>query len=102
MRIHYEIDDDLHRRAKAAAALRGHLNRREPMPRKPDPMNLYQARLDGVAGRIQGALWTANVDQLTALRENMPRLADALDALLVVLRDKPTHLRPLIDDKRGS
>jgi hypothetical protein len=23
MRIHYEIDDDLHRRAKAAAALRG-------------------------------------------------------------------------------
>jgi hypothetical protein len=39
---------------------------------------------------------------MTALRENMPRLADALDALLVVLKDKPTHLRPLIDDKRGS
>jgi hypothetical protein len=32
----------------------------------------------------------------------MPRLADAVDALLVVLKDKPTHLRPLIDDKRGS
>ena len=63
------------------------------MPRTPDPWNLYQARLDGVAGRIQGARWTANVDQLTALRENMPRLADALDALLVVLKDKPTHLR---------
>jgi hypothetical protein len=45
------------------------------MPRRPDPWNLYQARLDGVAGRIQGALWTANVDQLTALRENMSRLA---------------------------
>jgi hypothetical protein len=32
----------------------------------------------------------------------VPRLADALDALLEVLKDKPTHLRPLIDDKRGS
>jgi hypothetical protein len=53
-------------------------------------------------GRIQGTLWTANVDQLTALRQNTPRLADALDALLVVLKDKPTHLRALIDDKRGS
>ena len=41
-------------------------------------------------------------DQLTALRDNMPRLADALDALRVMLKDKPTHLRPLIDDKRGS
>jgi hypothetical protein len=69
------------------------------MPRTPDPWNLYQARLDGVAGRIQGALWTADVGQL---RENTPRLADALDALLEVLKDKPTHLRPLIDDKRGS
>jgi hypothetical protein len=39
---------------------------------------------------------------LTALRENVARLADARDALLVVLKDKPTHLRPLIDDKRGS
>jgi hypothetical protein len=32
----------------------------------------------------------------------MPRLADALDALLEVLKDKPTHLRPLIDDRRES
>jgi hypothetical protein len=72
------------------------------MPRRPDPNLVWEARLDGVVGRIQGALWTANVDQLTALRENMPRLADALDALLVVLKDRPTHLRPLIDDKRGS
>jgi hypothetical protein len=72
------------------------------MPRTPDLWNLHQARLDGVAGRIQGVLWTANADQLTALRENMPRLADALDALLEVLKDEPTHLRPLIDDKRGS
>jgi hypothetical protein len=32
----------------------------------------------------------------------MPRLADTFDALLVVLKDKPTHLRPLIDDERGS
>jgi hypothetical protein len=55
------------------------------------------------AGTHPGApSWTANVDQLTALRENMPRLADALDALLEVLKDKPTHLRPLIDDKRAT
>jgi len=33
------------------------------------------------------------------LQENLPRLADAL---LVVLNDQPTHLRPLIDDKRSS
>ena len=72
------------------------------MPRRPDPNLIWEARLDGVGGRIQGALWTANVDQLTALRDNMARLADALDALLVVLKEKPTHLRPLIDDKRGS
>jgi hypothetical protein len=32
----------------------------------------------------------------------MPRLADTPDALLVVLKEKPTHLRSLIDDKRGS
>jgi hypothetical protein len=32
----------------------------------------------------------------------MPRLADALDALLVVLKDKPAHIGPLIDDQRGS
>jgi hypothetical protein len=32
----------------------------------------------------------------------MPRLADALDALLVVLKDKPAHLRPLIDDRRET
>jgi hypothetical protein len=31
----------------------------------------------------------------------VPRLAEALDALLVVLKDKPNHLRTLIDDKRG-
>jgi hypothetical protein len=41
-------------------------------------------------------------DQLTAPRENMPRLAEAVDALLVVLKEKPMHLRPLTDDKRGS
>jgi hypothetical protein len=70
--------------------------------RRPDPNLVWEGRLDCVVGRIQGALWTANIDQLTALRENMPRLADALDALLEVLKEKPTHLRPLIDDKRGS
>ena len=72
------------------------------MRRRPDPNLVWEGRLDGVVGRIRGALWTANVDQLTALWKNMPRLADALDALLVVLKEKPTHLRPLIDDKRGS
>ena len=61
-----------------------------------------EARLDGVVGRIQRALWTANIDQLTASRENRLRLADALDALLVVLKDKPAHIGPLIDDQRGS
>jgi hypothetical protein len=43
---------------------------------------------------------TANLVQMSALWENMPRLADDLD-LLVVLKYKPTHLRRLIDDKRG-
>jgi len=41
-----------------------------------------------------------SISPASSLRENMPRLADALDALLVVLKDNPTHLR--IDDKRGS
>jgi hypothetical protein len=72
------------------------------MPRRPDPKLVWAARLDGVVGCVQGALWTANVDQVTALRENMPRLGDALDALLVVLKEKPTHLRPLIDDWGGG
>ena len=80
----------------------GHLDQTEPLPRRADPWNLCQARLDGVAGRIQGAAWTANAGQLTALPQNMPRLADALDALLEALKEKATHLRPLIDDKRGS
>jgi hypothetical protein len=71
-------------------------------PRRPDPNLVWEGRLDGVVGRIRGALWTANVDQLSALRVNMPRLADALDALSVVSKEKPTQLRPLIDDKRGT
>jgi hypothetical protein len=71
------------------------------MPRKPDPWNLYQARLDGVAGRIQAALWTADVGQLTALQEDWPKLSTAFDALLEVLESKPKG-RPLLDDKRAT
>jgi hypothetical protein len=59
------------------------------MPLRPNRNLVWEAGLDGVVGRVQGALCTANVDQLTALRAIMPRLADALDALLVVLKDKP-------------
>jgi hypothetical protein len=44
------------------------------LERRPDLNLVWEARLDGVAGRIEGALWTANVDQLAALRENTPRL----------------------------
>jgi hypothetical protein len=32
------------------------------MRRRPDPNVVWEARLNGVIGRIQGALWTANVD----------------------------------------
>jgi hypothetical protein len=72
------------------------------MPRRPDPNLVWEARRDGIVGRVQGALWTATVDQLTAFRATMPHLADVLDALLVVLKEKPYQLRPLTDDKRGS
>jgi hypothetical protein len=48
------------------------------MPRNPDPLQIDQARLEGVALRIQGALWTADVAQLTALQEGWPQLAAAL------------------------
>jgi hypothetical protein len=71
------------------------------MPRNPDPLRVWQARLDGVAGCIQGVLWTATIDQLTGLREDWPNLAAALDGLLEVLADKPTG-RPLFDDQRAT
>ena len=61
------------------------------MPRTPDPWNLYQARLDALTGRVQGALWTADAGPLTALRENRPASPPP-----------STHLRPLIDDRRAT
>jgi hypothetical protein len=42
------------------------------MPRRPDPNLVWEARRDGIVGRVQGALWTATVDQLTAFRATMP------------------------------
>jgi hypothetical protein len=66
------------------------------MPSRSDPLRLYQARLDGVVGRVQGLLWTADVRQLRALREDWPRLAEALDELVAVLDSKPKG-PPLFD-----
>jgi hypothetical protein len=51
------------------------------MPRRPDP-RVLDARLDGAAKAIRGAVWQADPETMTRQRAEWPRLWEGIDRLL--------------------
>lgn len=52
------------------------------MPRKPDPTNMRIAQFSGRAAAIQAAVRVADPAAIAASREQLPRLWEAIDALI--------------------